>query len=189
MLTIAPEEINYHGGNDCSGGLERGHDLQPPSNETLYWGEGDPFSFRADHVTAVAHAIYYQLAVCQYYFAFLYFSSPSSHQLLSINFSIHPPQQLQLLTKKILYPPTKLGEGAFSVVIEATKKSTGESFAVKVVTKSKLTKEDEIALKDEIQVLKELQHNHIIRLYDVFEERSYWYLVTEQMKGGELFDR
>mmetsp|Transcript_1161 Transcript_1161/g.1932 ORF Transcript_1161/g.1932 Transcript_1161/m.1932 type:complete len:344 (-) Transcript_1161:383-1414(-) len=82
-----------------------------------------------------------------------------------------------------------LGEGAFSVVIEATKKSTGESFAVKVVTKSKLTKEDEIALKDEIQVLKELQHNHIIRLYDVFEERSYWYLVTEQMKGGELFDR
>ena len=84
---------------------------------------------------------------------------------------------------------TQLGEGAFSVVIEATKKSTGESFAVKVVTKSKLTKEDEVALKDEITVLKELQHEHIIRLYDVFEERSYWYLVTEQMKGGELFDR
>ena len=87
------------------------------------------------------------------------------------------------------YTHTQLGEGAFSVVIEATKKSTGESFAVKVVTKSKLTKEDEVALKDEINVLKELQHEHIIRLYDVFEERSYWYLVTEQMKGGELFDR
>lgn len=57
------------------------------------------------------------------------------------------------------------------------------------MTKSKLTKEDEVALKDEINVLKELQHEHIIRLYDVFEERSYWYLVTEQMKGGELFDR
>ena len=57
------------------------------------------------------------------------------------------------------------------------------------MTKSKLTKEDEIALKDEIIVLRELQHQHIIRLYDVFEEKSFWYLVTEKMTGGELFDR
>ena len=83
----------------------------------------------------------------------------------------------------------KLGEGAFSVVIEATKKGTDESFAVKVVTKSKLTKEDEIALKDEIQVLNTMKHRHIIRLYDVFEEKDFWYLVTEKMTGGELFDR
>jgi len=82
-----------------------------------------------------------------------------------------------------------LGEGAFSVVIEATKKSTGESFAVKVVTKTKLTKEDDVALKDEIHVLRELQHPHIIRLYEVFEEKDFWYLVTEKMMGGELFDR
>lgn len=83
----------------------------------------------------------------------------------------------------------KLGEGAFSVVIEASKKGTSESYAVKVVTKSKLTKEDEVALKDEISVLNELKHNHIIRLYAVFEEKGYWYLVTEKMTGGELFDR
>jgi len=82
-----------------------------------------------------------------------------------------------------------LGEGAFSVVIEATNKTSGESYAVKVVTKSKLTKEDEVALKDEIQVLNELQHPHIIRLYEVFEEKDFWYLVTEKMMGGELFDR
>lgn len=82
-----------------------------------------------------------------------------------------------------------LGEGAFSVVIEASNKTSKESFAVKVVTKSKLTKEDEIALKDEIQVLNELKHQHIIRLYDVYEEKDFWYLVTEKMSGGELFDR
>ena len=61
--------------------------------------------------------------------------------------------------------------------------------AIKVVTKSKLTKEGEITLKDEIAVLKELQHKHIIRLYDVYEERDFWYLVTEKMMVGELFDR
>lgn len=57
------------------------------------------------------------------------------------------------------------------------------------MTKSKLSKEDEIALKDEIAVLTELKHKHIIRLYDVFDENQFYYLVTEKMMGGELFDR
>mmetsp|Transcript_14275 Transcript_14275/g.32438 ORF Transcript_14275/g.32438 Transcript_14275/m.32438 type:complete len:345 (-) Transcript_14275:118-1152(-) len=83
----------------------------------------------------------------------------------------------------------ELGSGAFSVVKEGTKKSSGDSFAIKIVTKSKLSEEDELALKDEIAVLKEMQHPNIIRLYDVFEEKEYYYLVTEKMMGGELFDR
>lgn len=83
----------------------------------------------------------------------------------------------------------KLGEGAFSVVIEAKEKDSGESYAIKIVTKSKLSLEDEVALKDEIQVLRELKHENIIRLYGVFDEPDYIYLVTERMMGGELFDR
>lgn len=83
----------------------------------------------------------------------------------------------------------KLGEGAFSVVIEAVRKTNNKSYAIKIVTKSKLSIEDEQALKDEIQVLNELKHENIIQLYDVFDERSFIYLVTELMSGGELFDR
>jgi len=83
----------------------------------------------------------------------------------------------------------KLGEGAFSVVIEATEKKTKTSYAIKVVTKSRLSIEDENALKDEIQVLRELKHPHIICLYGVFDELDHIYLVTERMRGGELFDR
>jgi serine/threonine protein kinase len=82
-----------------------------------------------------------------------------------------------------------LGSGAFSIVKSGQHKQTGESFAIKIVTKSKLTQEDETALKDEIAVLKELKHPNIIQLYDVYEERDFYYLVTEQMAGGELFDR
>mmetsp|Transcript_66951 Transcript_66951/g.193497 ORF Transcript_66951/g.193497 Transcript_66951/m.193497 type:complete len:368 (-) Transcript_66951:90-1193(-) len=82
-----------------------------------------------------------------------------------------------------------LGEGAFSVVKEGSHKQSSESFAIKIVTKSKLSKEDEIALKDEIEVLSELKHKHIIRLHDVFDEPQFYYLVTEKMMGGELFDR
>lgn len=83
----------------------------------------------------------------------------------------------------------QLGEGAFSVVKEVKKRATGDTYAAKVVTKAKLTKEDEVALKDEIAILQEMTHNHIINLYDTFDENSYFYLVTELMSGGELFDR
>mmetsp|Transcript_17044 Transcript_17044/g.32344 ORF Transcript_17044/g.32344 Transcript_17044/m.32344 type:complete len:139 (+) Transcript_17044:358-774(+) len=67
----------------------------------------------------------------------------------------------------------QLGEDAFSVVKEGSHKQTHKSFAVKVVTKSKLSKEDKVALKDEIAVLTEIHHKHIIRLYDVFDEPQY----------------
>lgn len=83
----------------------------------------------------------------------------------------------------------KLGEGAFSVVKKGSHRQTHKVYAIKVVTKSKLTKEDEIALKDEIEILTNLRHEHIIRLYDTFEEPQYYYLVTELLEGGELFDR
>lgn len=75
------------------------------------------------------------------------------------------------------------------MVKEGSHRQSEGSFAIKIVTKSKLSKEDEIALKDEIAVLQELQHKHIIRLYDVFDEPQFYYLVTEKMLGGELFDR
>lgn len=83
----------------------------------------------------------------------------------------------------------QLGSGAFSTVKEGFNRASKESYAVKIVTRSKLTYEDEAALKDEISVLKELKYPNIIRLYDVFEEKDYYFLLTERMMGGELFDR
>jgi len=83
----------------------------------------------------------------------------------------------------------KLGEGAFSVVKKGTHRTTNRQFAIKIVTRSKLSKEDEVALLDEISILKELKNSHIIRLYDVFKEPQYYFLVTEILEGGELFDR
>jgi len=82
-----------------------------------------------------------------------------------------------------------LGEGAFAVVKEGQKKGTRETYAIKIVTKAKLTEEDDLALQDEIQILSALRHPHIIRLYETFEDPKFYYLVTEEMHGGELFDR
>jgi len=84
-----------------------------------------------------------------------------------------------------------LGTGAFSTVREGYRRSDSScaSFAIKCVNRSKLSEEDEAALLDEVSILEEMNHTHIIRLYDFFEEPSTYFLVMERMSGGELFDR
>jgi len=83
-----------------------------------------------------------------------------------------------------------LGTGAFSTVREGFHRSSNDfSYAVKCINRKKLSEEDEAALLDEVSILKEMKHVHIIRLYDFFEEPSTYYLVMERMRGGELFDR
>jgi calcium/calmodulin-dependent protein kinase I len=84
----------------------------------------------------------------------------------------------------------QLGTGAFSTVREGYHRSSEAiAYAVKCVNRRKLTEEDEAALLDEVSILKEMKHLHIIRLYDFFIEPSTYYLVMERMSGGELFDR
>lgn len=47
---------------------------------------------------------------------------------------------------------------------------------------------EKVRLKYEIDILKNLDHPNIVRLYEVFEDKHYIYLVTELCTGGELFD-
>jgi len=82
-----------------------------------------------------------------------------------------------------------LGEGAFAVVKRATHKQTNESVAIKIVNRSSLNRDIEAALKDEIMILNELCHDHIMRLDDVVVTINHYYLVAEYLEGGELFDR
>jgi len=82
--------------------------------------------------------------------------------------------------------------GAFSTVREGLykpSKSRSATYAVKIVTRTKLTKDDLVALYDEVYILKSLKHPNIVKLYDFFEDPQLFYLVMEKMTGGELFDR
>ncbi|KAF0688082.1 Aste57867_20243 [Aphanomyces stellatus] len=83
----------------------------------------------------------------------------------------------------------RLGAGTFAVVKEGVQKSTGKKFAIKCIKKNALSQSDLDALYDEINILKRLDHPNIMTLYEVYSEEDYYYLVTEFMAGGELFDR
>jgi len=87
---------------------------------------------------------------------------------------------------------TLLGEGAFSKVFLAESLvEPGGLAAVKVIDKAELCKEeDKMFLVDkEIEIMSQLDHPHIVRLYEVYENEAEVCLVMELAKGGELFDR
>lgn len=70
----------------------------------------------------------------------------------------------------------------------ATRKSDGVDFAVKVIDK-KNVQQDLDRLQTEMDILKKVKHANIIALEDLFETADHFYIVTELVTGGELFDK
>ena len=81
-----------------------------------------------------------------------------------------------------------LGSGAFGQVKKATNKANGEVRAVKMIDKLQLDESEKTRLMYEIDILKNLTHPNIVRLYEVYQNRSTIFLVTELCEGCELFD-
>ena len=82
-----------------------------------------------------------------------------------------------------------LGEGMTSCVKICTNIKTGHKYALKTLQINRLDPSKMAELRDEITIMKALDHPNIVRLYDVYEERNKMYLVLEYCEGGELFDR
>ncbi|RHZ31378.1 hypothetical protein DYB31_010623, partial [Aphanomyces astaci] len=87
------------------------------------------------------------------------------------------------------FGPT-LGRGAHSEVFAGLDKTTGTPVAIKAIAKIGLDQFYLDALGHEINYLYQLRsHPHIIRLHAVYADTDQYYLVTEYLAGGELFDR
>ena len=84
-----------------------------------------------------------------------------------------------------------LGVGAFATVFVGTHMSSGTHYAVKLVDRTKMHWGNRDALQDEIENLKTLRRGpNIVQLYEVYiPNNRECFLVTEFLKGGELFDR
>ncbi|KAM9469106.1 serine/threonine-protein kinase ULK2 isoform 3-T3 [Clarias gariepinus] len=81
-----------------------------------------------------------------------------------------------------------IGHGAFAVVFKGRhKKKTDWEVAIKSINKKNLSK-SQILLGKEIKILKELQHENIVALYDVQETPNFVFLVMEFCNGGDLAD-
>jgi len=78
-----------------------------------------------------------------------------------------------------------------SCIREGVDIKAGDGYAIKAGMKVDATtgQDLEAQLWTEIGILKKLEHEHIIRLFETFEEESCIYMVLELCTGGELFDR
>ncbi|CAD8124734.1 unnamed protein product [Paramecium sonneborni] len=82
-----------------------------------------------------------------------------------------------------------LGAGAYGKVWKVTHKSTGLIRAMKQIKKSSLIQEEQQRLFAEMNILKNLDHPHIVKLYELYQDAQNYYLITEYLSGGELFER
>ena len=70
-------------------------------------------------------------------------------------------------------------------------KDSGKSFAIKIMSKKAVRKHEIYVqlLENELSILGSKSHPNIIRVADLIEDNDNYYVVSELVKGGELFDR
>jgi serine/threonine protein kinase len=81
----------------------------------------------------------------------------------------------------------EVGRGAFSIVKKARSKKDGEEVAIKFIEKKFVDKQDLMLLAREIDIMKKVGHDNVLRLKEVFETDDMIALVMELVTGGELF--
>lgn len=86
---------------------------------------------------------------------------------------------------KVFIIKSKLGAGAYGVVTLATNVKTGQDWALKII--SLKTKIDRRQLRNEIQMLKHLQHPNIVRVTASYEDKTKMYMVMQSCGGKDLF--
>uniref|UniRef100_A0A087X3Q2 Myosin light chain kinase family member 4 n=1 Tax=Poecilia formosa TaxID=48698 RepID=A0A087X3Q2_POEFO len=107
-------------------------------------------------------------------------TAPFDHRIVT-------PKPHQIATYYTINRDEVLGGGRFGQVYKCMENSSGLTLAAKII-KAKSQKEKEV-VRNEIQVMNQLNHANLIQLYAAFESRNDIILVMEYVEGGELFDR
>lgn len=85
-----------------------------------------------------------------------------------------------------------IGQGAFATVKKAIERSTGDSYAVKIINRRRAIhaggKGAMAGVNRELQILRKLDHPNIVRLKSFYEDVENYYLVMELVPGGDLMD-
>ena len=81
----------------------------------------------------------------------------------------------------------KLGKGAYGTVWKVRNINTGLFRAMKRITKMRNNMNKINEILNEIEILKNLDHPNIVKIFEFFIEADGYYIITEYCHGGELF--
>lgn len=85
---------------------------------------------------------------------------------------------------------TTLGRGSFGRVKLVVHKTTGETYALKILQKSEVVAfGQENNIMNEKRVLQSVNHPFILKLYSTYKDGDRLYMLLELVQGGELYTR
>ncbi|XAR69995.1 Non-specific serine/threonine protein kinase [Bertholletia excelsa] len=83
-----------------------------------------------------------------------------------------------------------LGKGTFAKVYFAREIKSGESVAIKVISKDQVKKQGMMnQIKREISVMRLVRHPNVVELKEVMATKKKIFFVMEYVRGGELFEK
>ena len=83
-----------------------------------------------------------------------------------------------------------LGQGTFGVVKKVILKSRRVYRAMKIINKSNVVKGiDNSEVLNEINILKNLDHPNIMKIFEFYEDKDNYYIITEFFDQGDLYNK
>ena len=105
---------------------------------------------------------------------------------LSLSFESLVPLQSGKPSKKYKVL-SHLGNGSYGKVYKAMNLKTENLVAIKSVKKKKDKEDEDKIVSNEIDFLKRLSHPNIVKIYEFYDIKDNYYLITEYCKYGELY--
>ena len=85
---------------------------------------------------------------------------------------------------------TALGTGGFGKVYKVRHKVSKNVYAIKVVSKAKILENNLCEqMRLEVRIMYSLNHEHIIKLFNHFEDDEHFYLIVEYAPRGHLYEK
>ena len=82
----------------------------------------------------------------------------------------------------------EIGKGAFGEVIHCKEMKTGRDISIKVITKDNSNIELINKVRQEISILKKLEHPNIVKYYGQTETATHFFIKMEYIKYGNLLE-
>ena len=83
----------------------------------------------------------------------------------------------------------ELGSGSFATVKLVRNNSTKMIRAMKIIQKKNNSSgESDLDILNEINILKQIDHPNVVKIFEFYNSKDAYYLITEYCEGGELFN-
>ena len=80
----------------------------------------------------------------------------------------------------------KIGFGPYGVVYKAKNIYLGNRVAIKLVKRQNENEKEETYIKEQIDIFKKLTHPNLVKIYEFHSNKSYYQIISEYCKKGEL---